>query len=139
MHTGKVIADTNVVSYLMKGAPLGQSYKRHLAGKVVGIVFVTVAELYYGAERNNWGEKRRKQLEEHLKNFVVLPYNNEIARVYARVVIECERNGRSISFPDAWIAATALWHNLPLVTHDLDFLGISGLQVITENESQGQI
>lgn len=138
MNTGKVIADTNVVSYLMKGAPLGQRYKHHLTGKLVGIVFVTVAELYYGAERNNWGENRRKQLEEHLKNFIVLPYNNEIARVYAHVVIECERKGRSINFPDAWIAATALWHHLPLVTHDLDFSGISGLQVITENESQGQ-
>lgn len=136
MNAGKVIADTNVVSYLMKGIPLGQSYKRHLAGKVVGIVFVTVAELYYGAERNNWGEKKRKQLEEHLKNFVVLPYNNEIAKVYARIVVERERVGSRINWPDAWIAATALWHNLPLVTHDQDFSGISGLRLITEQEPQ---
>ncbi len=137
MNTGKVIADTNVVSYLMKGTDLGQRYKRHVVGKVIGIVFVTVAELYYDAERNNWGEKKRKQLEENLKNYVVLPYNNEIARVYARVVKEREREGRPISFPDAWIAATALWHNLPLVTHDQDFSGISGLQIITEKEPQG--
>ena len=132
MNEGRVIADTNVVSYLMKGTELGQRYKRHLAGKIVGIVFVTVAEMHYGAEKNGWGEKRRLQLEEHLKNFVVLPYNNEIAKVYARIVVERERIGRPIDWPDAWIAATALWHRIPLVSHDGDFADIIGLDLIRE-------
>ena len=116
----------------MKGTDIGERYKRHLSGKVVGIVFVTVAEMHYGAEKNGWGEKRRQQLVEHLKNFVVLPYNNDIAKVYARIVVARERAGRPISWPDAWIAATALWHNIPLVTHDSDFEGIAGLQLVTE-------
>lgn len=132
MTEGRIIADTNIISYLMKGVELGQRYKHHLAGKVVGIVFVTVAELHYGAEKNNWGEKRRRELEAHLKNFVVLPYHNEIAKTYARVVVERERAGHPISWPDAWIAATAIWHRTPLVTHDGDFAGIAGLQVVTE-------
>lgn len=116
----------------MKGTDLGQRYKRHLAGKIVGIVFVTVGEMHYGAEKNGWGEKRRLQLEEHLKNFVVLPYNNEIAKVYARIVVERERIGRPIDWPDAWIAATALWHHIPLVSHDGDFADIIGLDLIRE-------
>jgi len=132
MHDGRIIADTNVVSYLMKGTDLGQRYKRHLAGKVVGIVFVTVAEMHYGAEKSNWGDIRRRELEEHLRNFVVLPYSNEIAKVYARVVVGRERAGRRISWPDAWIAASALWHGLPLVSHDGDFDDIPGLQLVTE-------
>ncbi len=132
MSEGRVIADTNIVSYLMKGTELGRRYKPHLAGKIVGIVFVTVAEMHYGAEKNGWGEKRRLQLEEHLKNFVVLPYNNEIAKVYARIVVERERIGRPIHWPDAWIAATALWHRIPLVSHDGDFADITGLDLIRE-------
>ncbi|NEP13006.1 MAG: type II toxin-antitoxin system VapC family toxin [Symploca sp. SIO2C1] len=33
---------------------------------------------------------------------------------------------------DAWIAATALRHDLPLVTHNIkDFVGISNLQLVT--------
>lgn len=132
MNEGRIIADTNVVSYLMKGTDFGQRYKRHLAGKIVGIVFVTVAEMHYGAEKNGWGMKRRLQLEEHLKNFVVLPYNNEIAKVYARVAVERDRVGRPISWPDAWIAATALWHRIPFVSHDGDFVGITGLELVRE-------
>ena len=133
MSGGKILADTNVVSYLMKDTEIGRRYASHLTGKVVGIVFVTVAEMHYGAERARWGAKRRKSLEEHLKNFVVVPYNNEIAKTYARVVVERERSGRAISWPDAWIAATVLWHDLPLVTHDGDFAGITGLNLITED------
>jgi hypothetical protein len=34
---------------------------------------------------------------------------------------------------DAWIAATALHHDLPLVTHDANFLGTEGLRVISAN------
>lgn len=132
MTAGGIIADTNVVSYLLKGTELGHRYKKHLSGKVAGIAFVTVAEMYYGAEKNRWGDARRQELEELLKNFVVLPYSNEIAKVYARVVVERERAGRPISWPDAWIAAIALWHGIPLVTHDRDFKDIAGLQLITE-------
>jgi len=41
--------------------------------------------------------------------------------------------GRPIGWPDAWIAATALWHRIPLVSHDGDFEGIAGLELITES------
>jgi len=49
------------------------------------------------------------------------------------VVVETERKGRTVSCSDAWIAASAIRHSIPLVTHDAkDFRNISGLQIITE-------
>ena len=126
----RIIADTNIVSYVMKGTELGRRFMPHLANKIVGISFVTVAEMYYGAQRANWGERRRQKLEEHLRNFVVLPYSNEIAKVFAEITVERERAGRALSWPDAWIAATAIWHNIPLITHDGDFAGIARLQLV---------
>jgi len=34
---------------------------------------------------------------------------------------------------DAWIAATALLYDAPLITHDAgDYLGVPGLKLITE-------
>jgi hypothetical protein len=37
-----------------------------------------------------------------------------------------------MEWPDAWVAATALVHRLPLISHDADFFGVDGLQLITE-------
>lgn len=40
--------------------------------------------------------------------------------------------GRTLSEGDAWIAATAVYRNATLVTHDADFVGldIDGLNVV---------
>jgi tRNA(fMet)-specific endonuclease VapC len=45
---------------------------------------------------------------------------------------ECDRKGRPIGFADAWIAATALNLNIPLVSHNAkDYEAIDALMVIT--------
>jgi tRNA(fMet)-specific endonuclease VapC len=133
VSTPKIIIDTNIVSYLMRKSPEAKAYAVHLQGKLVAISFVTVGELYYGAEKRNWGQTKRLQLETALKNYVVIPYDHEIARQYAKVLVEREQMGRPISFNDAWIAACALRHSTSLVTHNSkDFESIADLQIITE-------
>jgi tRNA(fMet)-specific endonuclease VapC len=117
----------------MRGRPEARVYASHLKGKLIAISFVTVGELYFWAEKGNWGQKKRFQLETALKNYVVIPYDHEIAKQYAKVLAERQRLGRPISFNDAWIAACAIRHATPLVTHNgKDFESISGLQIITE-------
>jgi tRNA(fMet)-specific endonuclease VapC len=117
----------------MRGRPEARVYASHLKGKLIAISFVTVGELYFWAEKGNWGQKKRVQLETALKNYVVIPYDHEIAKQYAKVLAERQRLGRPISFNDAWIAACAIRHATPLVTHNgKDFESISGLQIITE-------
>ena len=133
MSNAKIILDTNVVSYLMKGGPLAEAYGPHVEGRLLAIAFITVGELYFGAEKGNWGEKKRKKLETTLRNFVVIPYDNEIARCYGRLVTEQQRKGNSIAPNDAWIAACAVRHGVPLVTHNTKhFKDILSLKVITE-------
>jgi tRNA(fMet)-specific endonuclease VapC len=133
MTLPKVVIDTNIVSYIMKGQKLAQNYQKHLQGKLLSIAFMTVGELYYGAEKSQWGQQKRKQLETTLRNFVVIPYDHEIARCYAVIVAERERQGKPITCADAWIAACALRHRVPLVTHNAkDFENITDLHVVTE-------
>jgi predicted nucleic acid-binding protein len=76
MSDAKIILDTNIVSYLMKGGPLAEAYAPHVQGKLLTIAFITVGEMYFGAQNRNWGEKRRKELETTLRNFVVIPYDH---------------------------------------------------------------
>ena len=133
MSNAKIILDTNIVSYLMKGGPLAEAYGPHVKGRLLAIAFITVGELYYGAEKGNWGEKKRKKLETTLRNFVVIPYDNEIARCYGRLVAEQQRIGNSMATNDAWIAACAVRHGVPLVTHNArHFKDLISLKIITE-------
>lgn len=133
MSGAKLILDTNIVSYIMKGRPEAEAYVPHLQGKLHAITFITVGEIYFGAEKDSWGEKKRRKLEMDLRNFVVIPYDHEIARCYGRLLAECRRIGNPIDKNDAWIAACATRHSVPLVTHNpKHFAGIPNLEVITE-------
>ncbi len=139
MSQAATLLDTNVVSYLMKGGRFAAAYAPHARGRLLAVAFITVGELYFGAEKANWGEKKRRQLDEMLRNFVVIPYDHEIVRCYGRVVDERQKLGRQISSNDAWIAACAVRHEIPLVTHDArDFESITGLELVTEPILQNQ-
>ena len=127
--------DTNIVSYLLKESDFVRPYLSHLNGKLLFLPFISVGELYLWAESAGWGRKRRSQLEERLRNYVIVPYDHEIARSYARIVAERRRSGRPIGLHDAWIAACAVRHGVPLVTHNAkDFEGIRSLEILTEKK-----
>ena len=133
MSNAKIVLDTCIVSYLMRGGAEALAYLPHVQGKLLAISFITVGELYFGAEKAGWGNQKRQRLESTLRNFIVIPYDHEIARCYGRLVAERQRNGTPIAPNDAWIAACTVRHRVPLVTHDpKDFAGITDLSVITE-------
>ena len=60
MSSGRRIAiiDTNIASYLLRGAAVGWEYLRLLHGYQVRVAFVTAAELRFGAERRDLGPRR---------------------------------------------------------------------------------
>jgi len=64
---------------------------------------------------------------------VVIPYDDAVATAWAELAAAAIHGGRDRSDRmDWWIAACAIRHGLPLVTHDSrDFDGIEGLTVIT--------
>jgi tRNA(fMet)-specific endonuclease VapC len=125
-----VVLDTDVCSFLFKRDSRAELYRSDLEGRRLCLSFQTVAELYQWAELHSWGEDRRKRLEEWLKNFVVLPFDNETCRCWARV--QAARRHRNISAQDAWIAACALRYDYPLITHNSeDFARIPSLTVIS--------
>ncbi len=140
-----VLLDTTVVSLLhpkKKGNPLRAKYEQHTTGKVLALSFQSVAELWSWAEENSWGQRQRNGLDDFLRRFLVIPYDYELAKVWARVNAHCKKNGRRLEAGDAWIAATAVHRNIPLLTHDGDHVGLAmpGLEVVSyvnESGSQG--
>lgn len=131
--TTVVIIDTDVVSFLLKSDTRAELYRTHLQGKTLALSFMTVAELYQWAYIRRWGKRKLIRLEEQLRRYVIIPYDNELCKQWAKVCVERQRLGKPISVQDAWIAATALRHRCPLITHNRDdYADIAGLTVISE-------
>lgn len=128
-----LIVDTDVLSFLLKGDTRAQLYRPHLQDRTLALSFMTVAELYRWAYVRNWGIRKLTEMEEQLHRYVIVPFDNELCRQWASIAVQRQRIGRPISVQDAWIAATALRHSCPLVTHNRnDFSDITGLEVISE-------
>jgi predicted nucleic acid-binding protein len=127
----RVLVDTDVVSYLFKKDTRAEFFRPFLVNRTLAISFMTVAELYYGAYKAKWQTSQLGGLENHLKNYVILPYDYELACEWARVRVEHTSRGHDIGQADAWIAATALRHQCALATNNgRDFEGTRGLTVI---------
>ena len=128
----RVLLDTNIVSYLMSKATWGELYAPLLYDKELSIGFMTLAELLEAVYHKRWSENNIVQLTKRLKKeYYILPYSEAICDRFAWV--RSQRRNRPISVPDAFIAATAIAYDLPLVTHNArDFEGIPRLEVITQ-------
>ncbi len=97
---------------------------------------MTVAELEYGTLRANWGEARRQSLTDFLRrHFVIFNQTADLCNVWATLRVEAERKGRHLSNSDAWIAATAVLLNAPLLTHNRkDYESLDSLQLISAQD-----
>jgi predicted nucleic acid-binding protein len=128
-----VVVDTDVVSFDFKGDTRAQLYHGHLPGKLLVISFMTVAEFDRWALERHWGLKREAKMEQHVRRFVVYPFDRALCLKWAEATYSAQSRGRPIETADAWIAATALALGVPLVTHNaVDYAGVERLTVISE-------
>lgn len=132
-----VLLDTDVFSYLMRPKDnRGDAYRPHVKGKTVAVSFITVGELFYGAEKRKWSGKTLARLLEKLKAVVVVPYDEELCRAYARIRASLPV-GVIVAANDLWIAASAIRHSIPLVSNNRrHFERIPGLRLICESPAK---
>jgi tRNA(fMet)-specific endonuclease VapC len=130
----RYLLDTNHCSYIQRGAP---SVVRRLmslqADDEIALSVVAQGELLAGIEQKLEVTRRAelRRLYEGLIDSVavVLPVTPDIAERYAQIFAQLYRKGRPIPSNDIWIAATALAHDLVMVTGDDHFRFIDGLSV----------
>lgn len=128
----RVVVDTDVVSFLFKRDSRAEQYRPLLIGNELVISFMTLAELYRWALARHWGQERTARLEVHLRSFAIHPFDTGLCKVWASVSHGAQARGRPIAMADAWIAATAVLHGIPLVTHNRShYDGVPGLQILT--------
>ena len=126
-----IVLDTSVVSIFMRQEESVAYYQNWTLGRRAVISFQTLEELWFGAYKRGWGDRRINDLRQSLDQYEVVWPNSDLVRISAHLRSERERAGRRLNTGDAWIAATALLLECPLASDDRDFSGISGLVFIT--------
>lgn len=126
-----VLVDTDVFSFMFKQDTRGPRYADAMRGRTPCLSFMSDAELLAWSQSRRWGAARLASLQRSLSQCVVLPYDFAMAQQWASISVTRKRAGRPIATSDCWIAATAVLHDLPLLTHNRrDFGGIEGLSVL---------
>ncbi|GMU55957.1 MAG: hypothetical protein AMXMBFR33_51030 [Candidatus Xenobia bacterium] len=110
-----------------------QAHLPELAGEPVALAAITASELMHGVHRADTAsrrERRRAFVESILARVPVLAFDLEVARLHAQIWADLRSRGEQIGAHDMMIAATALHHELRLLTrNEREFHRVAGLEL----------
>lgn len=126
-----VLVDTAPIIYTLEGhrrfaARFAPLFRRHEAGEIaLAVTTVTIAEVLTGPMKTG-AETLARRYRAALEAWMVVDFTGDIAESAARL-----RARYRLKLPDAIQLASALAINAEaLVTHDRDFAGVTGIQVL---------
>ena len=121
-----MILDTNALSAFIDGEPAVGA--RLSVEAQVAIPVIVLGEFRYGISGSRHRGKYEQWLEDHLPEFEILAVTEPTTVTYARVRASLKKLGRPIPANDAWIAALALQHRLPVLSRDEHFDAVPGVR-----------
>ncbi len=125
--------DTDAISEVLRRAPAPAyiEWLRTVEREYQFASAVSIAELYRGAFRSEGRDRHLTNIEERVfPSVTVLPFDVEAAKVFGRISARLESLGKSLADADLQIAATALAHELKLVTGNVKhFERVPGLKI----------
>ncbi len=127
----RYLLDTCVISDFIKGEPETTAKLKKTAPADIAISSITVMELRYGLVINpQRAQKIEPTISSFLSSVTTLPFNTAEAEQAAQIRAALKSQGQPIGAYDALIAATALQHNLIMITtNQREFERVPGLQI----------
>jgi tRNA(fMet)-specific endonuclease VapC len=126
-----VVVDTDVVSLVFKADSRAEKYLSALSAPDLLISFMTEAELERWILQAKWGSERIVRFRTYMKRFVSVPSSRDLILKWAEVMVVARSLGRRIEVADAWVAATALLYDAPLLTNNPgDYVGVAGIKLL---------
>lgn len=129
MTTRRALADTSIF--------IGLEAERFDAGNFAdfewGISAVTLGELRLGVlqAKDPEASSRRLSTYQLARRFEALTIDEAVSDAWALLVSRLRAVGLKMPINDSWIAATAIAHDIPLVTQDADYDDLPDVEVIT--------
>lgn len=113
----------------------GRRIQTRLLPNEAALSAVTIAELHVGVLVSSDVDTRARRLAtlDAIADIEVLPVDEAVAASWARLRVHLADFGRRLNVNDLWVAATALAHDVAVITQDDDFgpvEGIAGLDVV---------
>ena len=103
-----------------------------LAPAGIGISIISIAELYHGVVNSRNPEREESDLLRFLEAFTIIEVNVPICRIFGSERARLRRAGTPIHDLDLLIGATALYHNLTLLTNNRRHFGrLPGLTILS--------
>ncbi len=125
----KYLLDTNICIHYFKGDKKVSRKIENAGFDRVAISEITLAELYYGAEKSARKDSNLKVIENFSKNITVIPIFNAL-RIYGSEKARLKKKGRIISDLDLLIGATAIACNMIMVTRNVgEFKRLKDIQI----------
>jgi predicted nucleic acid-binding protein len=124
------LLDTDTIILNLKGHPaVKESLRRHLNDPLM-ISVITCMELYYGAYKSPNIAGNLAKIQTIEGTLEVIPLGPESAQIFGMLKAQMEKKGTRLDDFDLAIAASALAHNLILVTNNIShFKRVTGLKL----------
>jgi predicted nucleic acid-binding protein len=128
------LLDTNHWSHLQRNHPSIVTHIQSLPDESqLYMPVIAQAELLTGVALTA-SEQRRRQLQTLYEQIIarathILPITSLVTPHYAAIFAALRRNGTPIPTNDIWIAAIARTHDLIVVSDDIHFQHVEGLQL----------
>jgi predicted nucleic acid-binding protein len=123
------LLDTDWIVSFLNGRPEAVEVVRELAADGIGLSIISYGEICEGLLRREPSDVLIRQFEGFASSVEIYAPNIETARRYASLRADLRSKGALIPDNDLWIASTAISYRLVLVTRDLHFSRVSGLDV----------
>ena len=120
-----MILDTNALSAWAEGHSAVRSLLRSTDWLVVPTI--VLGEYYFGIRQSRHRYRYEDWLRRYLPLVEIVTITQLTAGVYAEIRLELKRAGSPIPPNDAWIAALARQHVLPVLSNDVHFDLVEGI------------
>ncbi len=123
-----MILDTNALSAWVEGRATVEGAFRS-ADRLV-VPSVVLGEYYFGIRQSRYRSRYEEWLRRYLPLADIAAVTSVTADAYADIRLELKRLGTPIPPNDAWIAALARQHALPVLSNDTHFDVVAGVRRI---------
>ncbi len=125
------LLDTNICIYFLnRTSERIISQFKSVSPLTIKLSSITVAELFYGAEKSKAKKKNWAIVETFVSTFEIILFDEKSSKIYPKIRASLEKSGNPIGPMDLLIASISIANNFTLVTNNIkEFRRVKGLKL----------